>query len=278
MKSFLGIEYSRGARANPVDGGPMLAPRAVQQMFPNANWTMIEHTPCDIDACRADRFGDTFEIHKKIYAATPNTPHVMIGGDHSLNFGHFATLADRLPDEDLCLIYIDAHLDIHTPQSSQREASGAPHGTNVRALLGDGDSRWLSLQSKRPALCKENIFYLGTRSYEPAEIEYVTNNNIFMRRADQLQTMADCVNALNQIRNKIGNRKYIVSFDLDAIDPKYFPDVWVPEPGGISIEAAEYFTRELAPNAHGFEFVEYAPTGDAQSADIVKTLVGIAAE
>ena len=41
---------------------------------------------------------------------------------------------------------------------------------------------------------------------------------------------------------------------------------------------AEYFTRELAPNAHSFEFVEYAPTGDAQSAQIVKTLVGIAAQ
>lgn len=278
MKSFLGIEYSRGARANPVDGGPMLAPRAVKQMFPNANWAMVEHAPCDMDACRADRFGDTFAVQKKIYAATPSAPHVMIGGDHSVNFGHFASLADRISDTDLCLIYIDAHLDIHSPQSSQHEASGAPHGTNVRALLGDGDARWLGLQTRCPALKKENVFYLGTRSYEPAEIKYVTDNNIFMRRATQLQTMADAINALSEIRKKIGDRPYVVSFDFDAIDPKYFPDVWVPEPGGISIDVAEYFTRELAPNAHSFEFVEYSPSGDAQSAQIVKTLVGIAAE
>ncbi len=278
MKPFLGIEYSRGARANPVDGGPMLAPRAVQQMFPNTNWIMIEHIQADIDTCRADRFGDTFEIHKKIYDKTPSAPHVMIGGDHSVNFGHFAILADRIPDQDLCLIYIDAHLDIHSPESSQHEASGAPHGTNVRALLGDGDARWIGLQSKRPALRPENIFYLGTRSYEPAEIKYVTNNNIFMRRAEQLQTKTDAISALSEIRKKIGNRPYVVSFDFDAIDPKYFPDVWVPEPGGISPEIAEYFTRELAPNAHSFEFVEYAPTGDESSANIVQTLVGIAAE
>lgn len=278
MKKFLGIEYSRGACAVPRDGGPMFGPHAVQQMFPTADWTMITAAPCDIDACRRDRFGDTLQIHKQIYAATPTAPHVLIGGDHSVNFGHFATLADRMPDQDLCLIYIDAHLDIHTPASSRTQASGAPHGTNVRALLGDGDARWLDLQKKRPALKTPNLFYLGTRSYEPAEIEFVTQNDIFMRRAEQLQTIAAAQSALNDIRAKIGNRPYVVSFDFDAIDPKFFPDVWVPESGGISAAVAEYFTRELAPNAHGFEFVEYAPTGDAQSAKIAETLVGITAQ
>ncbi len=278
MKKFLGIEYSRGACKNPIDGGPALAPSVVKNMFPDADWTMVKSTPCDIDACRADRFGDTLQIHKQIYSATPDAPHIMIGGDHSVNFGHFATLTDRMPDTDLCLVYIDAHLDIHTPESSRAEASGAPHGTNVRALLGDGDTRWLALQAMRPALRPENVFYLGSRSYEPSEIKFATDNNIFMRRADQLQTMTDAQNALNEIRAKIGNRPYVVSFDFDAIDPKYFPDVWVPEPNGISADVAEYFTRALAPHAHSFEFVEYAPRHDAQSAQIVKTLVGIAAE
>lgn len=278
MKKFLGIEYSRGACAVPQNGGPALAPTAVQKMFPDADWTMIASTPCDIDACRQDRFGDTLEIHKQIYSVTPTAPHVLIGGDHSINFGHFATLADRMPNEDLCLIYIDAHLDIHTPQSSRAQASGAPHGTNVRALLGDGDARWLGLQKKCPALKPENVFYLGSRSYEPAEIDFATQQGIFIRHADKLQTIADAQQALADIRAKIGNRPYVVSFDFDAIDPKYFSDVWVPESGGIPVEAAEYFTRELAPHAHSFEFVEYAPTGDAKSAQIVKTLVGIAAE
>lgn len=278
MKSFLGIEYSRGACANPTDGGPALAPKAVKEMFPDADWTMVTSSSVDMDACRADRFGDTLQIHKQIYSATPATPHVLIGGDHSVNFGHFATLADRIPNDDLCLIYIDAHLDIHTPESSKAEASGAPHGTNVRALLGDSDARWLGLQAKCPALRLENVFYLASRSYEPSEIKFVTENNIFMRRAEQLQTIADAQKALNEIREKIGNRPYIVSFDFDAIDPKYFSDVWVPENGGIAKDVAEYLTRELAPNAHSFEFVEYAPTGDTQSAQIVKTLVGIAAE
>ncbi len=275
MKKFLGIEYGRGACKNPTDGGPALAPALVKNMFPTADWTMVKSAPCDINACRADRFGDTLQIHKKIYSATPDAPHVLIGGDHSINFGHFATLADRMPTQDLCLIYIDAHLDIHTPESSRAEASGAPHGTNVRALLGDGDARWLALQKRCPALRPENIFYLASRSYEPSEIKFATENNIFMRRANTLQTMTDAQNALNDIRAKIGNRPYVVSFDFDAIDPKYFPDVLVPEPGGISVEVAEYFIGALAPRAHSFEFVEYAPRRDTQSADIVHKLIEI---
>lgn len=275
-KSIMGIEYGRGATANiVVDGGAALAPMAVKEMYPDADWTTVVADPYDAELCANDRFGENYQIQKKIVAATPFESHIMIGGDHSVNFGHFSALANRMPDKDLCLIYIDAHLDIHTPESSRAEASGAPHGTNVRALLGDGDSRWLSLQMRRPALRPENIFYLGTRSYEPSEINFVNSKNIFMRGAHDLQTPDDWSRAVNEIRRKIGSRQYVVSFDFDAIDPKLFRDVLVPEPNGISTEAAEYFVRAFAPDAHSFEFVEYAPTGDKSSANIVKQLIDI---
>ena len=276
-KSIMGIEYGRGATANIViDGGPALAPAAVKEMYPDADWTTVVADPYDAELCANDRFGENYQIQKKIVATTPFEPHIMIGGDHSVNFGHFSALANRMPDKDLCLIYIDAHLDIHTPESSRAEASGAPHGTNVRALLGDGDSRWLSLQMRRPALRPENIFYLGTRSYEPSEINFVNAKNIFMRSANDLQTPDDWSRAVDEIRRRIGLRQYVVSFDFDAIDPKLFRDVLVPEPNGISMEAAEYFVRAFAPDAHSFEFVEYAPTGDKSSANIVKQLIDIA--
>lgn len=276
INSIMGIEYGRGACATPVSGGPALAPAKIKEMFPNADWTTVIADPFNLAECIADRFGENFKIQKKIYAATPDDRHIMIGGDHSVNFGHFAALADKITDEDLCLIYIDAHLDIHNPASAKAEASGAPHGTNVRALIGDGDARWLSLQSKRPALRPKNLFYLGTRSYEPAEIKFVQENNIFMRTPQQLQTKEDWSAAIEEIRTRIDTRPFVVSLDFDAIDPSLFKDVLVPAPGGISVAAAEFFTDAFAKDAHSFEFVEYAPSGDAASAEIVKKLVGIA--
>lgn len=277
MKPMMGIEYGRGATAAIVTQGPALAPDAVKQMYPSANWTMVKADPYDAELCAKDRFGENFLIQKKIFASTPQEPHIMIGGDHSVNFGHFSALVDRLPKEDLCLIYIDAHLDIHTPESSKAEASGAPHGTNVRALLGEGDARWLSLQKRHPALQSENLFYLGSRSYEPSEIRYVSNKNIYMRSAEELQIPETWKRTADEVLRKIGNKPYVVSFDFDAIDPSLFKDVLVPEANGISFEAAEYFIKRFAPNAHSFEFVEYSPSGDEQSANIVKKLIGIVA-
>lgn len=276
MIKFIGVEYGRGATARVIDGGPALAPAAVHEMFPAGHWTIVSADSVSADECMADRFGDTFEIHKKIYAATPTERHIFIGGDHSVNFGHFAAIADQMPDEDLCLVYIDAHLDIHTPESSIAEASGAPHGTNVRANLGQGDQRWLSLQKKFPALRPENLFYLGSRSYEPAEIKFVKENGIFMRSADELHTDGDLDDAITEIRRRLDGRPFVVSFDFDAIDPMYFKDVLVPEPNGISMYAARRLTREFA-DAHSFEFVEYAPTGDDTAAAAVRELVGIVA-
>lgn len=75
---------------------------------------------------------------------------------------------------------------------------------------------------------------------------------------------------------KLVHVNMVVSFDFDAIDPQVFHDVLVPESNGISADAAEYFVRAFASDAHSFEFVEYAPTGDVRSAEIVKKLVGIA--
>lgn len=274
MKTIMGIEYGRGCLRTAIDGGPALAPRAIQKMFPNAKWTFVTPAPFDAEKCAMDRFGENFEVQQSIYKSTPNESHIMIGGDHSVNYGHFAAIRDQIPGDELCMVYIDAHLDIHTPETARTQASGAPHGTNVRALMGTGDERWLTLQQNAPALRPENIFYLGTRSYEPAEIEFVREQNIFMRTPTEIATPDTLESTIREIREKIGTRPFIVSFDFDVIDPRYFRDVLVPAGGGININTAEHLVRAFH-DAYSFEFVEYAPSGDHPSAQIVQNLIGI---
>ena len=275
MKKIMGIEYGRAATATITNEGPALGPMAIRKMFPDAHWVSVIPDEFNLAECMADRFGENFKIQQKIYNATPNERHILIGGDHSVNFGHFAAIADQFADEDICLVYIDAHLDMHTPESSRTEASGAPHGTNVRALLGEGDERWHSLQKRNPALKPENVFYLASRSYEPAEIANVRNKNIYIRHANELTDAATTQKIIDEIRAKIGNRKFVVSLDFDAIDPSYFNDVLVPEPAGIGLDVVTQLVTAFA-DAYSFEFVEYAPTGHEQSAKIAKDLIKIA--
>ena len=275
MKTIMGIEYGRAATANITDQGPALGPGAIRKMLPDNPWIAVIPDEFNLAECQADRFAENLKIQKKIYSATPTESHIMVGGDHSVNFGHFSAIADQFADQDICLVYIDAHLDMHTPESSRAEASGAPHGTNVRALLGDGYAPWLNLQKRTPALKPENLFYLASRSYEPSEIKNVKDKNIYIKHAHELQDTESVQAIINEIREKIGNRRFVVSFDYDAIDPQYFNDVLVPEPHGISIEVARQLTRAFA-DAYSFEFVEYAPTGDKGSATIVQELLDIA--
>lgn len=274
MIKFVGIEYSRGATAKVMNGGPLLAPKRIQKMFPDADWKILTPDFISIEDAKKDRFGDAFNVHKIIYPNTPSEKHIFIGGDHSVNFSHFAAISDMYPDEDICLIYFDAHFDIHSPESSKREATGSPHGTNVRHLLGEGDERWLSLCKKKPALKPENLFCLGSRSFEPAEIQYVKDNNIFYRVPSQLRTQYDWEECFKAIRNRIGNKKFVVSFDFDGIDPKSFKDVWVPEQNGLSLDCAKAFINEFK-DAINFEFVEYAPSEDENCANIAHDLIKI---
>ena len=275
MTKFLGIEYGRGCLKTAIPEGPALGPSEIKKMFPESNWQTITPNPFDAQKCANDRFGENMEIQEKICNNTPSDKHIMIGGDHSINYGHFVAIRDKMPEFDLCLVYIDAHLDIHTPETAKLQASGAPHGTNVRALLGDGDARWLTLQQNKPALRPENVFYLGTRSFEPAEIDFVHKNNIYMKTADMLKSESDLKTAIQEIREKIGNRPFVASFDFDVIDPKYFHDVLVPAGNGITVKAAEQIVHAFR-DAISFEFVEYAPTGDKDSAEIAKKLIEIA--
>ena len=277
MIKFIGAAYSRGATAKVIDGGPALAPFEVQKMYPNADWTIAVSDKISTEECYKDRFGDAYNMHKKIYAATPKEKHIFIGGDHSVNFSHFAAISDMYPDEDICLLYFDAHLDIHTPESSVSEATGSPHGTNVRHLLGIGDERWLSLMRKKPALKPENLFYFGTRSFEPSEILYVKENNIFYRTPAQLQTKEDWDSTFAEVRRRIGNKKFIVSFDFDGLDTTCFKSVWVPEPNGLSIDFAKYFIENFK-DALNFEFVEYAVSDKDDCFDTVHDLIDIIAK
>ncbi|MBQ8728690.1 MAG: arginase family protein, partial [Alphaproteobacteria bacterium] len=92
--------------------------------------------------------------------------------------------------------------------------------------------------------------------------------------ADELTHPTDWHYAVSEIRRRIDELQFVVSFVFDSIDPKLFHDVLVPAVGGISVDAAEYFIRAFD-DAHSFEFVEYAPSGDRASAEIVKRLVGL---
>ena len=64
-------------------------------------------------------------------------PFLVLGGDHSIAVGTWAGVLNQLPpNATFALIWIDAHMDAHTLESSP---SGNLHGMPVSVLLGEAE-------------------------------------------------------------------------------------------------------------------------------------------
>ena len=63
----------------------------------------------------------------------------------------------------LGLVWIDAHMDMHTPETTH---SGAINGMPVAALLGYGSPKLTGLAGGAPALVPEHVCLVGARSFE----------------------------------------------------------------------------------------------------------------
>lgn len=186
---------------------------------------------------------------------------VVIGGDHSVAIGTWSGVA-RVVGQPLGLLWIDAHLDSHTPETSY---SGAIHGMPLACLLGRGDKRLLNLGLPGRQLDAAHTVVLGARSWEPEEIDFLKDCGVrLLGISDILQRgFAACLaEALAIVAAAPAG--FGVTLDLDAIDPLAAPGVGSPEPDGLEPAEALAILPGLAglPGLRGLEIVEYNPDRD----------------
>ena len=87
---------------------------------------------------------------------------LVLGGDHSLRYGDLARCCGG-GGRPIGLLWIDAHLDAHTPQTSH---SGQLHGMPLAALLGQAAMRCALADA---ALAPRHVCVVGVRSFEAEE-------------------------------------------------------------------------------------------------------------
>ena len=141
----------------------------------------------------------------------PRRP-VVVGGCCCAHVGAARGLARRV--DRLGVVWFDAHGDLNTPETSP---SGNLWGMPFRMILDAGD-----VEPRDAAL-------VGARSLDPPEVEYMRETGL----DDSLDRALDGVDAI------------YVAFDLDVLDEAHV-DVLIPEPGGMTPEAAESLLRDVA--------------------------------
>lgn len=199
---------------------------------------------------------------------------VVIGGDHSVAVGTWSGVAGE-QGAPLGLLWIDAHLDSHTPETSY---SGAIHGMPLACLLGRGDKRLLNLGLSGPQVSAAHTVVIGTRSYEPEEFEFLQHMGVRIFDSDEirLRGIQVCLDEAIRIVSEAPNG-FGVTLDLDAIDPLLAPGVGSPEPDGLfasDIIAGLHRIGGL-PGLKGLEIVEYNPDRDRRgiTASLISQLI-----
>lgn len=185
---------------------------------------------------------------------------VTIGGDCGVALGAVSAVAG----DDLAVVWIDAHADLNTPESSP---SGAFHGMVLRSILGDGiDPLRLS-----PGIPASRVVLAGTRSLDDEEQRYIDENGV---RTLPVADLAD-VDALADAVVATGATRVFVHLDLDVLDPAEIAGVALPEPFGAratDVAASIRRLRERVPLA-GATITEFSPASPAAAVEDLGTIL-----
>ena len=238
-----------------VDGGNIRVEIAETQNVGSANARFLQEIA---DTC-------TRTAEAVVKSLEDGMTPLVLGGDHSLAAGSVSGVAEfyRRQGQKIGLIWIDAHSDINTPETSP---SGNVHGMPLAALLGLGPERLGSIFGFTPKVAAENTVLIGVRDIDSAERENIRRAGVAevytMRDIDERGMRTVMEEALRAAGR--GTAGYHVSLDMDWIDPEDAPGVGTPVRGGATYREAHLAMEILADHGRllSFEIVEVNPVID----------------
>jgi len=164
-----------------------------------------------------------------------------LGGDHSLALGTVMGTLSVYPNA--CLIWIDAHADINTPETTK---SGNLHGCPVSFLLGIA-GKVPGFEWVKPILLPEKLVYIGLRDVETSEKKILKKMGIkaySMHDVDKYGIGKVVEMALDTVNPKRDCPIHL-SFDVDALDPTVAPSTGTPVRGGLTFREGHYICESI---------------------------------
>jgi arginase len=275
----LGVPLDMGASRRGVDMGPS----AMRVAGLEARLEALGHQVVDggnilVDIAETQAFGSHNARYLKQIAETCTrtaeavvetlseglTP-LVLGGDHSLAVGSISGVSEyyRRQGQKIGVLWIDAHSDINTPETSP---SGNVHGMPLAALLGLGPEPLTNIFGFAPKIAPENTVLIGVRDIDAAERANIRRAGVTevytMRDIDERGMRAVMEEALRAAGR--GTAGYHVSLDMDWIDPEDAPGVGTPVRGGATYREAHLAMEIIADHGRmvSFEMVEVNPVID----------------
>lgn len=282
----IGAPFSKGQPRGGVEGGPLALRQA-------GLLEKLKEQECDVKDCGDLPFADVpndspFQIMKfprsvgkaneqlaGVVAEVKKSGRIslVLGGDHSLAIGSITGHAKIHPD--LCVIWVDAHADLNTPQTT---SSGNLHGQPVSFLLKELKSKipdipgfsWVT-----PCLSAKDIVYIGLRDVDPGEHYILKTLGIKFFSMTEVDRMGIGKVMEETLSYLIGRKKRPIhlSFDVDGLDPAFTPATGTPVPGGLSYREGLYITEEISKTGllSGLDIMEVNPSLGKTPDEVTRT-------
>ncbi len=184
----------------------------------------------------------------------------VLGGDHSCAGGTWTGVARALRRNPLGLVWIDAHMDAHTPDTSH---TGRLHGMPLAWLLGQDDDPLYGLAAG--VLEPRHVALIGVRSFEPEEQARLAQLGVRVFMIDEVaQRGLDAVLAEALAIATAGTAAFGISIDLDVVTPDDAPAVGTPVAGGVPGATLARALEGIGgrDDLAAVELVEYSPRRD----------------
>ena len=162
-----------------------------------------------------------------------------LGGDHSISIGSVKAAASR--HDNLGVIWVDAHADFNTPETSP---SGNIHGMPVAVLTGLGANSLVEIGDSI-TIPAGNIVQIGIRSVDDVERTAVNASGIHIFTMPMIDAQGMAAVARLALA-KLNHCSHIhISLDLDSLAPTEAPGVGTPVRGGLTYREAHLLMEML---------------------------------
>ncbi|HEY7530042.1 MAG TPA: arginase [Gemmatimonadota bacterium] len=293
---IIGVPLDLGAGRRGVDMGPSAVRIAgLAGSIERLGYQVVDAGDLEIPIAEVSEIGAREQRYLNEIAATCEQLAVMVrdalgagrlplavGGDHSLAIGSIAGVAMHLrpSGKPFGLIWIDAHGDMNTPETTP---SGNIHGMPVAASLGRGDPRLTRIGGFSPKVAPERVALIAVRSLDEGERRLIqeTGVEVFSMRDVDVQGISAVIEDALKIATD-GTAGFHVSFDMDAIDPRFAPGVGTSVRGGLDYREA-HLALEIISDTDlvlSADIVEVNPICDtnnstgALAVELVESLLG----
>lgn len=203
-------------------------------------------------------------------AVTQGGRVVAIGGDHSMSVGTIAG-ASAAVEGELGVIWIDAHADIHTDETT---ASGNVHGMPSAAMMGIGNPLLADIVPGGKKVKPEHVLFIGLKDVDPEEIATIERLGVTAITMMDIEAKGiGCViEAIDVLRSRVS--RVWVSQDIDSIDAMDAPGTLMASPGGLTYREITNIARYIGRSCDvvGMDIAELEPSRDDEGCTAVLAL------